>query len=412
MTYLKNGVFKSIPKVYQHMDDLNETCLQKDGSVSRRDFLKSAIAAVAASSLIGNPAYVIGSSLQKDTSCPKTIRLDLNENPLGPSPRAIAEVLTHLSQANRYLCPAIEAFYTALSQYHGISSDMILLGTGSTEILRMAPMAYYEVGGNVVSTLQTFKVLLNFAECVGLSLKTVAHWIDDQGGWHYDPGLLLGAVDAHTRLVYLVNPNNPTGAWLSLEELQYMADELPSDILFLIDEAYIDFMSSSAQSAIDLVKEGCKNIMVTRTFSKVYGLAGLRVGYGVAHPDVIERFKGLTNDFESINTAGFYGAMAALKHTRFKLRCVLQAQKTLSLYKARLPELGYESIIGQGPFVMIHVPTNTEAVVQQMAEMNVLVADGNAWDMPEYIRISYGTDMENECALNALRHVLHGRWRR
>ena len=180
----------------------------------------------------------------------------MNENPFGPSPRAIQVAEKIIGQSNLYLDPTIEKLYSALMQHNGITEDTIILGTGSWEILRIALLDCFEKGGNVVSTRQTFNLPLDYAKHLGFILKKVDHTIDPQGHWQYNVQGLLEAVDSQTRLLYLVNPNNPTGAWLNYQQLKYIADYLPPTVLFLIDEAYIHFLGNVQKNGINLIKEG------------------------------------------------------------------------------------------------------------------------------------------------------------
>lgn len=381
---------------------------KENKGITRRNFLGGTLGSVAATPLFFQTARETLAAPYISANRDHAVRLNMNENPFGPSPRAMLAVMKNLWRSNFHLYPTIEKLYSALMQHNGITKDMIILGTGSWEILRISPLAYFENGGNVVSTRQTCKLPLDYAERLGLIIKKVDHTIDPQGHWQYNIEGLLDAVDSRTRLLYLVNPNNPTGAWLDYQQLKYIADSLPPGVLFLIDEAYIQFLGNVQKNGIDLIKEGYKNVLVTRTFSKVYGLAGLRVGYGVSHPDVIKRLQEFPIDFKSINTSGFYGAIAALKDTWFVSKSIRQAQKTLSFYKERLSVLGLPYIIGVGPFVMVNVYTDADMIVEKMAKKNILVTGGKDWEMPTYIRISYGTDADNLRAIYALRHVVSG----
>lgn len=381
---------------------------KENKGVTRRNFFGATLGSIAATPLFFQTVRETLAAPGMNTTEDHTVRLNMNENPFGPSPRAMLVAEKNIGRSNLYLDATIEKLYSALMQHKGITKDTIILGTGSWEILRIALLACFENGGNVVSTRQTFKLLLDYAKHLGLILKKVDHAIDPQGHWQYNVEGLLEAVDSQTRLLYLVNPNNPTGAWLDYQQLKYIADSLPPAVLFLIDEAYIHFLGNVQKNGIDLIKEGYKNVLVTRTFSKVYGLAGLRVGYGVSHADVIKRLQEFTIDFLSINTSGYHGAIAALKDTWFVSKSIRQAQKTLSFYKEGLPVLGLPYIIGAGPFVMVDVKTDADIVVEKMAKENILVMGGKDWEMPTYIRISYGTDTDNQRAIHALRHAVSG----
>ena len=379
---------------------------KENKGVTRRNFFGATLGSIAATPLFFQTVRETFAAPYMNTTGDHTVRLNMNENPFGPSPRAMLAAEKNLGRSNLYLDATIKKLYSALMQHIGIIKDTIILGAGSWEILRIALLACFENSGNVVSTRQTFKLLLDYAKHLGLILKKVDHAIDPQGHWQYNIEGLLEAVDSQTRLLYLVNPNNPTGAWLDYQQLKYIADSLPPEVLFLIDEAYIHFLGNVPKNGIDLIKEDYKNVLVTRTFSKVYGLAGLRVGYGVSHADVIKRLQEFTIDFLSINTSGYYGAIAALKDTMFVSKSIRQAQKTLSFYKKELPVLGLHYIIGAGPFVMVDVKTDADIIVEKMAKENILVMGGKDWEMPTYIRISYGTDTDNQRAIHALRHAV------
>jgi len=341
---------------------------KENKGVTRRNFFGATLGAIAATPLFFQTVRETFAAPGMNTTGDHTLRLNMNENPFGFSPRAMLAAEKNIGRSNLYLDATIEKLYSALMQHNSIIKDTIILGAGSWEILRIALLACFENGGNVVSTRQTFKLLLDYAKHLGLILKKVDHAIDPQGHWQYNIEGLLEAVDSQTRLLYLVNPNNPTGAWLDYQQLKYIADSLPPEVLFLIDEAYIHFLGNVPKNGIDLIKEGYKNVLVTRTFSKVYGLAGLRVGYGVSHADVIKRLQEFTIDFLSINTSGYHGAIAALKDTWFVSKSIRQAQKTLSFYKEGLPVLGLPYIIGAGPFVMVDVKTDADIVVEKMAK--------------------------------------------
>jgi histidinol-phosphate aminotransferase len=374
--------------------------------VTRRDLILATMGTIAAAPLCFQAGCAAPAALSMRSATDRRVRLDMNENPFGASPKALAAASNNLSWSSFYLDEVMGGLYHALMRHNAIPVDRILLGTGSWEVLRIAFLARFENDGDVVSTWPTFNIPLDFAKHLGYRMKSVDHSIDPGGHWHYDVEGLLKAVDSRTRVLYLVNPNNPTGACLDYRQLKYMADSLPPEVLFLIDEAYVQFLPDSPKTGIDLVREGRKNVLVTRTFSKVYGLAGMRVGYGVAHPDVIRHYRGFAKDFLSMNTSGFYGAIAALEDTEFVSKCVAQALKTLSFYKEQLSALGLSHIIGKGPFVMVDVETDADRIVEKMAEKGVLVAPGREWKMPTHIRISYGTESDNSRVMNVLRQTV------
>jgi len=214
---------------------------------------------------------------------------------------------------------------------------------------------------------------------------------------------LLGAVDSQTKIFYLVNPNNPTGTTLSYDELASIAEALPKSVLFFIDEAYVHFLPGE-KNGIDLIKAGHDNVFVTRTFSKVYGLAGLRIGYGVGHPDTIKKVAGYM--FTLMNLAGYGGAIGALRDHEHVNKFLTHAKHCRKFYEKELTAAGLKYIIGNSPLLMVEVGEDSKTFVEKMAKENVFVRKGEDWDMPQHVRISYGLDEHNQAAVAALRKLL------
>jgi histidinol-phosphate aminotransferase len=376
-------------------------------SISRRSFLRNSLAATAAAAFLEDNGFDFCHAAESDTMDlvdfkfgfpPGAIRLNRNENPYGPSPMAIEAIKQGLQEANRYVSPSTQ-LRKALADRCGVEEKMLRIGTGSGEILNAVPLAYLSDGGNMVSTLETFRATPNRAKKMGAKVK----WIKLKSDWSYDVQGLLDAVDSETKILYLVNPNNPTGTTLSYEELESMVAALPKDVLFFIDEAYIAFLPKG-KTGVDLLKSGHENVFVTRTFSKEYGLAGLRVGYGIGHPHVIEKVSNYM--FTSTNTAGFFGAIAALHDHEHVKKCVNNAKRCKSFYEKELSALGLKYIVGSSPLVMADVGEDSKTFVEKMAKENVFLRKGEDWDMPTHVRISFGLDEQNKAVIAALKKLL------
>jgi histidinol-phosphate aminotransferase len=329
---------------------------------------------------------------------PDAIRLNRNENPYGPSPMAIKAIERGLNQAHRYVIPPVQ-LRNVLAERLDVENKMVRLGTGSGEILNAVSVAYLRDGGNLISTLQTFRTTPRMAGQIGAKV----HWVKLKPDWSYDVKGLLAAVDSDTKVFYLVNPNNPTGTTLSYDEMKSIADALPKNVLFFIDEAYIHFLPDG-RNGIDLLKEGYDNVFVTRTFSKVYGLAGLRIGYGIGHPDVIKKVS--TFQYTLMNTAGYGGAIAALDDHEHVKKFVDHAKTCKTFYEKELTALGLKYITGASPLLMVEVNEDSEAFVEKMAKENVHVRKGADWDMPQHVRISYGLEEHNKAAIAVLKKLL------
>lgn len=215
------------------------------------------------------------------------IRLNSNENPYGPSARARTAVQQILSEGNRYPFGFVEQFKKILADKEGVTPDHITLGAGSSELLCVAGEAFGIEGGRMLSANPTFPVLMNFATNYG------AKWdqVDVNDKLEHDLNKMMSAIKADTKLVFVCNPNNPTGTWVDPKLVSDFCAEASKKTIVYSDEAYLEFMEPAKQkSMVDLVKQDA-NVIVSRTFSKIYGIAGLRIGYVVAKPDLIRRME-------------------------------------------------------------------------------------------------------------------------
>ncbi len=329
---------------------------------------------------------------------PDAVRLNKNENPFGPSPKALQAVAEGLDQACRYV--NTKQLRAALADLHGVGEENVILGTGSGDVLRTLPIALMRDGGNVVTAREAYSATPRMAEKLGAE----ARWIPLGPDWSYDLQAMLDAVDGETRIFYLVNPNNPTGTTLEAGAVEAIADALPPEVLLLIDEAYVHFLPDASRTGVDLFREGRENVFVTRTFSKAYGLAGLRIGYGVGSASIVEKASGFLTT--SLNTAGFGGAIAALSDHAHVERFVKHAGTCRAFYEKELSALGLSVVSGSAPLIMAEVGENASLVVDAMEQEGVFVRKGESWNMPRHIRISFGLEEHNRRVIGSLaRHV-------
>jgi len=238
--------------------------------------------------------------------------LGSNENPLGPSPKAVAAVRAALPELHRYPDPLSGDLRDALARAHGLRREQFLLGDGSHELLMQLAQAFAGPGAGVLASEFGFAVYAIAAKAAGAPFRAAPALPRDAAMPRgHDLGAIAAAVDADTRLVFLCNPNNPTGTWFPTAELRAFLQGLPLRVLVVVDEAYLEYVDDPAlQSALGLLGE-FPNLVVTRTFSKAYGLAGLRVGYACAHPDLLALLERLRESF-NVGIPGLAGAEAAL----------------------------------------------------------------------------------------------------
>jgi histidinol-phosphate aminotransferase len=382
---------------------LSSSCYPQGAGLARRAFLQALAAAAAGVSLsragfaqdgAGEPLpdFPVG-------GFPKgSVRLNFNENPLGPSPKAIAAVLENgLRESNRY--NLIDPLIDRIARRHDVAPKSVLVGCGSTEFLQFAPWAFLRDGGNIVLPVPTYGWCGGVAKSMGREVIEVP--LGPEGT--FDPAALKKAITRDTRMLYVANPNNPTGAGLTLDEVSALTEVLPEGAVFLVDEAYNDFLPEG-KSAIDFVRRGAP-VLVTRTFSKGFGLAGLRLGYAIGSDEVLDRLKEVWWGDLGINTAVHAGAPAALDDTEHVARYVTTVDAGLEQLKSGLARKGFKSYPHRAPFFMVDVGKTARPLVRALQGKNVYVRDGSSWDMPTFLRVSVGTAQDNESFLRTLAEI-------
>lgn len=376
-------------------------------TLSRRQFLRSSAATAAAvpftmAAGIDYCEAAAGSPVDLSMGFPPgAVRLNYNENTLGPSPKAIEGAIAGARQANRYALSALLPPH--IGQYHDIDPDWVLMGTGSSEILRLAPVAFGRNGGNIVSGLETWGGLLAVAGNLGLDVRRL-NLVKDKG-YAFDVERMLESVDSETRILMVVSPNNPTGATLSYADIKHIADGLPSGVLFVLDQAYIDYYDGG-RSGLDLVKAGYRNVLVTQTFSKAFALAGLRCGYGLAHPDVLAEIKKFGTGPASINIAGYGAVLGSLDDPEHAVRSRKYVHKTRKIFERWFADLGLEVVSGPPPFMLFETGDRSQEIYDELLARKIFITHGRTWNMPGHLRVSYGTEEDNKVFIDALTEII------
>ncbi|WP_164929023.1 pyridoxal phosphate-dependent aminotransferase [Gloeobacter violaceus] len=340
-----------------------------------------------------------------------TVRLLYNENPLGPSPLALKAASEALDGCNRYPMATVFSLLEGICALHGLSlaspgsaadlgalfeafeASSVLLGAGSSEILQAVALAWGLDGGEFVEASPGYGAVGSAAQSMlGERVRRVAVPLTPE--YRHDVEAMAGAVTPRTRVVVITNPNNPTGTALTLAEITRLADRLDPKTLLVVDEAYIDFAESpGVMSAMGLAASR-PNVLVTRTFSKIHGLAGLRLGYAVASQPVRERLRPYLLNMLGVNTAVVAAAAASLADADYLMRSRQVAVAARTQLLAKLPEFGLKPVPGDAPFVWAKVQGDCGPLVQKLARADVLIAGGQRWQLPGYVRISTGLPAE------------------
>jgi len=345
----------------------------------------------------GRPIEEVARELGLDPD--SIIKLASNENPLGPSRLGLAAMRHALKQVNLY--PDGNAFYLKqkLAAKLGVTPANLILGNGSNEVIEMVGHALLAPGAEVVVSQYCFAVYpivtaLFGAQLVVVPAKNHAHDLD----------AMLAAITPNTRIVFVANPNNPTGTTAGREELARFVNAVPANVLLALDEAYIEFLDEPLD-LLPEIRSGAKpNLLLMRTFSKIYGLAGLRIGYGIGHPDFIAALEKIRQPF-NINSVAQVGALAALDDTKHVEKTRKINSRGLKLYARTFRKLGLEFIPSQANFILVRVGDG-QRVFGELQKLGVIVRPMGGYQLPEWIRISIGTPKENKRCLEALKNVL------
>ena len=327
------------------------------------------------------------------------IKLASNENPLGPSRMALAAMRKALALVNLY--PDGNAYYLKqkLAAKLDVTPANLILGNGSNEVIEFVGHAVVSPGVEVVVSQYCFAVYPIVNAMFGGKLVVVP--AKDYG---HDLDAMLAAITPNTRVVFVANPNNPTGTTASREALARFVAAVPENVVLALDEAYIEFLPE----ALDLLPEirsGRKpNLLLMRTFSKIYGLAGLRLGYGIGHPDLIAELEKVRQPF-NINAVAQAGALAALEDTAHADKTRRLNSRGLKFYARAFRKLGLEFIPSSANFILVRVGEG-QRVFNEMQRLGVIVRPMAGYQLPEWVRISIGTPKENKRCLEALKSAL------
>ena len=327
------------------------------------------------------------------------IKLASNENPFGPSPLALAAMQKALAGVNLY--PDGNAFYLKqkLAAKLGVEPANLVLGNGSNEIIEFTGHALLASGADVVVSQYCFAVYPIVTALFGANLITVP-----AKNYGHDLPAMLHAITPRTRLVFVANPNNPTGTLAPREEVIEFVNEVPDDVLLVMDEAYIDFLEDPLD-LVSLVRLGTRpNLILMRTFSKIYGLAGLRIGYGVGNPELVAALEKIRQPF-NINLLAQTAALAALDDVEHVRKTRVNNFTGLDSFKRAFRDLKLEYIPSFANFMLVRVGDG-QRFFEALQKQGVIVRPMGGYQLPEWIRISIGTPQENERCLAALKMAL------
>jgi histidinol-phosphate aminotransferase len=345
----------------------------------------------------GKPIWEV----QQELGLQQVIKLASNENALGPSPKALEAVRGAISDLHRYPDAQTIDLRSKIADSFRLSPEQIIVTNGGDELIKLVSETFLESGDEIVVPEPSFSEYEFGGHLMGATVKTVRL----KENYQYEVKDLLNAVTARTKLLFLCSPNNPTGTILSKTQLQHILDALPKHVLVVLDTAYSHYVSSSEYTeGIEFVQAGYP-ILILKTFSKVYGLAGIRVGFGVASQEIIRSILQVKEPF-NVNALAQVAAAAAIEddgHVQISSQLVIQERQRL--YRV-FQELGLSYTESMSNFILVKLGQEASKFVQKLMERGVIVRFGGIWGLTQHIRITIGTAEENDILIEKMRELL------
>ena len=334
--------------------------------------------------------------VQRTYGLTRVAGLASNENPLGPSPLAIEAIRHALTDLHHYPNSGLD-LREKLAEVYGTKIANVIAGSGSDSIMSDIIRAFLGDQDEVLTTEAAFGGFQVLAHSRGVAYRTVPY-----DNWHYDLKNLAASITEKTKIVYLANPNNPTGTIFTRQEFQEFYRHVPERVLIILDEAYFEYARDNPRYP-DSMHYRYDNVITLRTFSKVYGLAGLRIGYGFAHEDLIAELLKVKLPFEP-STPAQAGAIAAIEDKEWLHRSLELNAHALRRLTQTLAELGLRPVPSEANFVLIPLETREAArdLVEQLLRRGVIIRPMESWGLPNCVRISTGTDEDLDLLFKAL----------
>jgi len=314
------------------------------------------------------------------------ILLDQNENPYGISIKTREAIANAVKYSNRYPEDRMVELTELIAEKENVSPDNIILGAGATEIFRLSGLLYGLDGGEIITADPTYFGFKSYLERIGGRLKMV--WVDSE--YKHDLDAMEKQLTERTKMVYVVNPNNPTGTIVDSDRLRSFCEDVAPQIPVFVDEAYYELVEDAGYSSMTgLVRNGC-NVIIARTFSKIFGLAGLRVGYGIAKPEIIKKFSRIQTNFAPISVLSLCAAIASYRDSDFIDSCLKKNIAARSYFYTVLDTLGYFYIPSHTNFVLFRINQNSDEYVKKILKHNIKLRPFE-FHNEQWVRVSMGT---------------------
>ena len=345
----------------------------------------------------GKPIEDVARELGLDAN--SVVKLASNENPLGPSPKALEAMREAVADVNIYPDGGGWKLRNAIAGKVDLGMENVVLGNGSNEIIEFVGHAFLKPGDEIIAAEHAFVVYKLMATLFGASTIEV-----NDPGFVHDLDGMADAITEHTREIFIANPNNPTGTMVGQEEIDRFMERVPDNVIVIFDEAYYEFLDNPPDT-LKFVREG-RNVVVMRTFSKIQGLAGLRIGYGLAPVSLAEILQKTRQPFNA-NSIAQAGALAALLDIDHQAKTKELTDAGRCFFEESFAAMDLEYVPSRANFVLVKVGDG-DGVFDAMLRRGVIVRAMRGYKLPEWVRISIGTEAENQRCLDVLQEVLAG----
>ncbi|MEE8343577.1 MAG: histidinol-phosphate transaminase [Gammaproteobacteria bacterium] len=344
--------------------------------------------------------------LERELGIRNAVKLASNENPLGPSPKAMAAVREVVPELYRYPDGNGFALKSALSIRHKVPMGSLTLGNGSNDVLEMIARAFLTPDHEAVFSEHAFAVYPIVTQAVGATPRVAPAQDGSDGAvFGHDLEAMKSLVGKRTRVIFVANPNNPTGTWLRSTDLDEFISAMPGHVLVVVDEAYFEYVEEPEYPNTIPWVARYPNLIVTRTFSKAYGLAGLRIGYSVSHPDVADLLNRVRQPF-NVNSMAEVAALAALDDESHLQRSRQMNRDGMKQLTEAFSELGLEYIPSVGNFVCVDLARDASQVNESLLRCGVILRPVANYGLPNHLRITVGSKQDNQRVIAALRKAL------
>jgi histidinol-phosphate aminotransferase len=345
--------------------------------------------------------------LERELGISNAIKLASNENPLGASKAALDAIQNHVSAINYYPDGSGYRLSQRIADKHAIDAGCVTLGNGSNDILELATRAFLTPQHSAVYSQYSFAVYPIVVQAVGASAKVAQAFPQQHPHMPlgHDPAAILSSIDESTRMVFIANPNNPTGTWLDTEVLHKLICDIPDDVIVILDLAYHEYMDAGLKIGFADWLQQFPNLIITGTFSKIYALAGLRIGYGLSSPEIADVLNRVRQPFNT-NSLAQAAALASLDDDEHVNASVRLNNAGRAYLMQQLDAAGLQYLPSMGNFIAINCSREAMPIYDALLRRGVIVRPVANYAMPDYLRVTIGTEQHNQRFIHALHAAL------